>query len=121
MLSLDNLFARSVTNSADAQSRVVRHKVRSLLLLAFGTVLLVSADLSGVPSLRAYGPYALFGLLLPGNIASCAILTYAMCAERNTWWRVPIAISFFVSLISLSLVGLLILGHLLFMNFPGPG
>ena len=121
MLSLDNLFSRSVTNSADAQPRVVRDWMRSLFLLTFGTVLLVSADLSGVPSLKTHGPYALFGLLLPGNIASCAILTYAMYAERNAWWRVPIAISLFASLISLSLVGMLILGYLLFMNFPGPG
>ena len=95
--------------------------MRSLFMFALGTVLLVSADLSGVPMLRTHGPYALYGLLLPGNIASCATLTFAISTERNPWWRALIAISLFASVLSLILVGLLIIGHVLFMNFPGPG
>ncbi len=118
---VDEPNSRSVTNAVDRQSHMRRDRILALILYTLGTALLASADLSGVPSLRTHGPHALFGLLLPGNVVSCAILIYAIFAVRNPWWRVLIAISLFASLISLAGVGLLILSHFLFMNFPGPG
>ena len=81
----------------------------------------VSVDLLGIPLLRTHGPYALYGLLLPGNVTSCAALTYATVTELNLWWQVLLAISLIASFFSLAFVCLVVVGHILFMNFPGPG
>ena len=114
-------YSPSVPSVGVAQARVVRQWMRSLFLLTLGTVVFVSVDLFGVPSLRTHGPFVLYGLLLPGNVMSCATLTYATITERNLWWRVLLAISLIASVFSLAFVGLVVFGHILFMNFPGPG
>ncbi len=121
VLLLVNLDSPSVADMPARQPPVVRNGIRSLFWLALGIVFLISADVGGLPSLRTHGPYALFGLLLPGNIASCVTLTYASWVERNPWWRVLMVISLVVSILSLSVVAMLVLGYLLFLDFPGPG
>ncbi len=121
MLLLVNLDSRLVEEMPSRQPPIVRNGIRSFFFLALGMIFLVSADVCGFPSLRTQGPYALLGVLLPGNLASCVSLIYAIWTERNPWWRVFIAVSLFASMLSLALVAMLILGHLLFLNFPGPG
>ena len=90
-----------------------------LLVIACATAAV--ADTVGLKQMHLDGPYVLYGIMVPGNgIALLISLGILIRFRTDTALFVAALVAFVFNVVSSGFVGLLVLGHWLFINFPGP-